>query len=147
MQFKSLSSHLDNRLDADNCMALMLFFYNLTLCSPIKSSQVCYVRAFTVKFLSHSVSRLARKGRTIIFSIHQPRYSIFRLCDRLSLLALGHMLYHGPAEDALEFFSSIGKIHHCAKKPLFTTVPATSKSVLFPGHNHLLTTGTDDPTL
>ena len=24
---------------------------------------------------------------------------------------------------------------------------ATSKNVLFPGHNHLLTTGTDDPTL
>ena len=24
---------------------------------------------------------------------------------------------------------------------------ATSKNVLFPGHNHLLTTGADDPTL
>ena len=24
---------------------------------------------------------------------------------------------------------------------------ATSKKVLFPGHNHLLTTGTDDPSL
>ena len=24
---------------------------------------------------------------------------------------------------------------------------ATSKNVLFPGHNHLLTTGMDDPTL
>ena len=24
---------------------------------------------------------------------------------------------------------------------------ATSKNVLFPGHNHLLTTGTDDPLL
>ena len=24
---------------------------------------------------------------------------------------------------------------------------ATSKNVLFPGYNHLLTTGTDDPTL
>ena len=28
-----------------------------------------------------------------------------------------------------------------------TTLLATSKNVLFPGHNHLLTTGTDDPTL
>ena len=25
------------------------------------------------------------------------------------------------------------------------TMLATSKNVLFPGHNHLLTTGTDDP--
>ena len=28
-----------------------------------------------------------------------------------------------------------------------TTMLATSKNVLFPGHNHLLTTGADDPTL
>ena len=30
---------------------------------------------------------------------------------------------------------------------LLTTMLSTSKSVLFPGHNHLLTTSTDDPTL
>ena len=35
---------------------------------------------------------------------------------------------------------------HCAKMPL-STMLATSKNVLFPGHNHLLTTSTDDPTL
>ena len=28
-----------------------------------------------------------------------------------------------------------------------TTMLATSKNVLFPGHNDLLTTGTDDPSL
>ena len=28
-----------------------------------------------------------------------------------------------------------------------TTMLAPSKSVLFPGHNHLLTTGADDPAL
>ena len=28
-----------------------------------------------------------------------------------------------------------------------TTMLATSKNVLFPGHNHLLTTGADDPSL
>ena len=28
-----------------------------------------------------------------------------------------------------------------------TTVLGTSKKVLFPGHNHLLFTGTDDPSL
>ena len=28
-----------------------------------------------------------------------------------------------------------------------TTMLATSKTVLFPGHNHLLTTGTDNPSL
>ena len=28
-----------------------------------------------------------------------------------------------------------------------TTMLATSKNVLFPGHSHLLTTGMDDPSL
>ena len=32
-------------------------------------------------------------------------------------------------------------IHH------ITTMLGTSKNVLFPGHNYLITTGTDDPTL
>ena len=46
-------------------------------------------------------------------------------------------------------------IHECQYQALrekatihqATTMLATSKNVLFPGHNHLLTTGTDDPTL
>ena len=40
---------------------------------------------------------------------------------------------------------------HCAKKTKtihqVTTMLATSKNVLFPGHNHRLATDTDDPTL
>ena len=42
------------------------------------------------------------------------------------------------------FFFTLGKkdtIHQV------TTMLATSKDVLFPGHSHLLTTGTDDPSL
>ena len=39
--------------------------------------------------------------------------------------------------------------HHCAKRSLSTatTMLATSKHVVFPGHNHLLTARTDDLTL
>ncbi|NXC39840.1 ABCG2 protein, partial [Penelope pileata] len=54
------------------------------------------------------LKKLSRRGRTIIFSIHQPRYSIFKLFDSLTLLALGKVLYHGPAKQALDYFSSIG---------------------------------------
>ncbi|XP_019382157.1 PREDICTED: ATP-binding cassette sub-family G member 2-like [Gavialis gangeticus] len=54
------------------------------------------------------LKRMAKQGKTIIFSIHQPRYSIFRLFDNLTLLATGRMLYHGPAQDAIEYFKSIG---------------------------------------
>lgn len=54
--------------------------------------------------------RLAIKGRTIIFSIHQPRYSIYRLFDGLMMLSMGEVVYHGPTKEALPFFKSIGKL-------------------------------------
>uniref|UniRef100_A0A673C3T1 ATP-binding cassette sub-family G member 2-like n=2 Tax=Sphaeramia orbicularis TaxID=375764 RepID=A0A673C3T1_9TELE len=54
------------------------------------------------------LKRMANHGRTIILSIHQPRYSIYRLFDSLTLLVSGKQVYHGPAERALEYFSDIG---------------------------------------
>uniref|UniRef100_A0A8D0GRV3 Broad substrate specificity ATP-binding cassette transporter ABCG2 n=1 Tax=Sphenodon punctatus TaxID=8508 RepID=A0A8D0GRV3_SPHPU len=54
------------------------------------------------------LKRMSQQGKTIIFSIHQPRYSIFRLFDNLTLLAAGRMLYHGHAQNAIEYFKSIG---------------------------------------
>ncbi|NXO21099.1 ABCG2 protein, partial [Cisticola juncidis] len=54
------------------------------------------------------LKRMSKQGKTIIFSIHQPRYSIFRLFDSLTLLAAGRVLYHGPAQEALNHFQSIG---------------------------------------
>ncbi|XP_020843971.1 broad substrate specificity ATP-binding cassette transporter ABCG2 [Phascolarctos cinereus] len=57
------------------------------------------------------LKRMSKQGRTIIFSIHQPRYSIFKLFDSLTLLASGKLIYHGPAQKALEYFASSG--HHC----------------------------------
>ncbi|XP_070587082.1 broad substrate specificity ATP-binding cassette transporter ABCG2-like isoform X1 [Erythrolamprus reginae] len=54
------------------------------------------------------LKRMSKQGKTIIFSIHQPRYSIFRLFDKLTLLAAGRLLYHGPAQNALEYFKTIG---------------------------------------
>lgn len=54
------------------------------------------------------LKRMANHGRTIILSIHQPRYSIYRLFDSLTLLVNGNQVYHGPAQTALEYFSDIG---------------------------------------
>ncbi|XP_015271982.1 PREDICTED: ATP-binding cassette sub-family G member 2-like [Gekko japonicus] len=64
--------------------------------------------ASTANAVLRLLKRLSRRGRTIIFSIHQPRYSIFKLFDSLTLLALGKVLYHGPAKHALEYFRSVG---------------------------------------
>uniref|UniRef100_A0A671WJS3 ATP binding cassette subfamily G member 2 (JR blood group) n=1 Tax=Sparus aurata TaxID=8175 RepID=A0A671WJS3_SPAAU len=54
------------------------------------------------------LKRMAGHGRTIILSIHQPRYSIYRLFDTLTLLVNGKMVYHGPAPNALDYFANIG---------------------------------------
>uniref|UniRef100_A0A8C7YDG5 Broad substrate specificity ATP-binding cassette transporter ABCG2 n=1 Tax=Oryzias sinensis TaxID=183150 RepID=A0A8C7YDG5_9TELE len=54
------------------------------------------------------LKRMATHGRTIIMSIHQPRYSIYRLFDSLTLLVSGKMVYHGPAPNALDYFANIG---------------------------------------
>jgi len=43
-------------------------------------------------------------------SIHQPRYSIFKQCDTLTLLSLGNVVYHGSAQSALGYFEMIGKV-------------------------------------
>ena len=43
-----------------------------------------------------------------------------------------------------------GELSDSAQKNIIyqvTTMLATSNNVLFPGHNHLLSRGTDDPTL
>ncbi|KAM6220509.1 broad substrate specificity ATP-binding cassette transporter ABCG2 [Rhynchocyon petersi] len=54
------------------------------------------------------LKRMSKQGRTIIFSIHQPRYSIFKLFDSLTLLAAGRLMFHGPAQEALDYFASAG---------------------------------------
>ncbi|XP_041841126.1 broad substrate specificity ATP-binding cassette transporter ABCG2 [Melanotaenia boesemani] len=54
------------------------------------------------------LKRMANHGRTVILSIHQPRYTIYRLFDSLTLLVNGKQVYHGPAQRALDYFSDIG---------------------------------------
>lgn len=48
---------------------------------------------------------------TIIFSIHQPRYSIFKLFDTITLLCQGKIYYHGQSDDMLDYFAQQG--HSC----------------------------------
>ncbi|KAK0450317.1 P-loop containing nucleoside triphosphate hydrolase protein [Desarmillaria tabescens] len=47
---------------------------------------------------------LAKKGRTIIMTLHQPRSEVFLLLDAVTLLARGQSLYAGPVVDAVPWF-------------------------------------------
>ncbi|XP_053499308.1 broad substrate specificity ATP-binding cassette transporter ABCG2 isoform X1 [Ictalurus furcatus] len=64
--------------------------------------------ASTANSVLSLLKRMSNHGRTIILSIHQPRYSIYRLFDTLTLLVSGRQVYHGPAQSALDYFSNIG---------------------------------------
>ncbi|XP_017284377.1 broad substrate specificity ATP-binding cassette transporter ABCG2b isoform X1 [Kryptolebias marmoratus] len=52
--------------------------------------------------------KLSRRGNTVIFSIHQPRYSIFRQFDHLTLMHKGEIVYAGAAGRALDYFTGLG---------------------------------------
>ena len=45
-------------------------------------------------------------GCTVLCTIHQPSSEVFELFDRLLLLALGEVIYHGAASDALRYYES-----------------------------------------
>ncbi|XP_062989093.1 broad substrate specificity ATP-binding cassette transporter ABCG2-like [Elgaria multicarinata webbii] len=64
--------------------------------------------ANTANAIMQLLHQLSRKGRTVIFSIHQPRYSIFRLFDRLTLMNKGEIIFAGAAGEATTYFNSIG---------------------------------------
>ncbi|MBZ3874357.1 ATP-binding cassette sub-family G member 2 [Sciurus carolinensis] len=74
------------------------------------------------------LKRISEQGRTIIFSIHQPRYSIFQLFDSLTILASGELMYHGPARKALEYFKSAGNQTEMPSKIDYSEIKALANN-------------------
>lgn len=54
---------------------------------------------------------LAADGRIVVFSIHQPRSSIFAMFSQLLLVAEGRLVYSGPAAATAAHFAAAG--HPC----------------------------------
>nr|ACR35038.1 unknown [Zea mays] len=55
-----------------------------------------------------TLSALARKGRTVVLSVHQPSSRVYRMFDSVLLLAEGSCLYFGAGRDAMDYFASVG---------------------------------------
>ncbi|WOL11853.1 ABC transporter G family member 25-like [Canna indica] len=51
---------------------------------------------------------LARNGRTVVTSVHQPASRVYQMFDSVLLLSGGNCLYFGKAKDAMDYFSSVG---------------------------------------
>lgn len=54
------------------------------------------------------LKRLGDQGHTVVCSIHQPRYSIYKLFDFMTLLSSGNVVYQGPASGTLGYFEELG---------------------------------------
>jgi ABC-type multidrug transport system ATPase subunit len=52
--------------------------------------------SFTAISIVRLLKRLSRRGRTIIFTIHQPSSDIFAAFDRLILMVKGKQIYQVP---------------------------------------------------
>ncbi|XP_057998829.1 ABC transporter G family member 15, partial [Hevea brasiliensis] len=59
-------------------------------------------------FVIQTLRNIARDGRTVISSIHQPSSEVFALFDDLFLLSGGETVYFGETKMAVEFFAEAG---------------------------------------
>ncbi|CAJ1952381.1 unnamed protein product [Sphenostylis stenocarpa] len=101
-------------------------------------------------FVTQTLRALARDGRTVIASIHQPSSEVFELFDQLYLLSSGKTVYFGQASEAYEFFAQAGFPCPALRNPSdhflrcinsdFDKVKATLK-----GSMKLRFEGSDDP--
>ncbi|KAM3141213.1 hypothetical protein pb186bvf_006598 [Paramecium bursaria] len=65
--------------------------------------------SFTAFYIINELQFLAKlQQRTIIFTIHQPSTDIFQMFDRIILLVQGKLIYQGPRQNIIQYFSSIG---------------------------------------
>ncbi|KAJ3109158.1 ATP-binding cassette sub- G member 1 [Phlyctochytrium planicorne] len=64
--------------------------------------------SFTAFSVMRTLKALAKTGRTIIATLHQPSSEIFRLFDDLVLMAEGRIMYQGPAANAVSYFGRLG---------------------------------------
>ncbi|KAI8902367.1 P-loop containing nucleoside triphosphate hydrolase protein [Globomyces pollinis-pini] len=63
--------------------------------------------SFTAHQIMETLKAIAESGRTIICSIHQPRYDIFGMFDSILLLARGgQVAYSGPATSIIPYFAT-----------------------------------------
>ncbi|RLN93646.1 hypothetical protein BBJ28_00004196 [Nothophytophthora sp. Chile5] len=64
--------------------------------------------SFMAETVVTQLQRIARQGKTVLATIHQPSSELFMLFDQLYLLAAGAVVYHGPAKEAVAYFSTLG---------------------------------------
>eukprot|EP01018_Ginkgo_biloba_P018830 Gb_38402 [translate_table: standard] len=55
-----------------------------------------------------TLHNLARRGRTIVTTIHQPSSRLYHMFHKVIVLSEGSCIYYGQASEVMDYFSSIG---------------------------------------
>uniref|UniRef100_K3X5A5 ABC transporter domain-containing protein n=1 Tax=Globisporangium ultimum (strain ATCC 200006 / CBS 805.95 / DAOM BR144) TaxID=431595 RepID=K3X5A5_GLOUD len=64
--------------------------------------------SFMAETVVSQLQQIARDGRTVIATIHQPSSELFALFDQLYLLSDGATVYHGKGSESVQYFASLG---------------------------------------
>ncbi|XP_013178465.1 PREDICTED: ATP-binding cassette sub-family G member 4-like [Papilio xuthus] len=64
--------------------------------------------SLTSKQCVEMLKALARDGRTVVCTIHQPSASLYTLFDHVYVLAEGMCIYHGSSEDTVPYLAAVG---------------------------------------
>jgi ABC-type multidrug transport system ATPase subunit len=62
--------------------------------------------SFMAEAIIYCLKNLAKQGKTIICTIHQPSSDVFQMFDKLYLMAEGRVAFYGTLNEASEYFSS-----------------------------------------
>ncbi|KAJ9450320.1 ABC transporter G family member 7 [Diplonema papillatum] len=70
-----------------------------------------HLDAYSAYTLVKHLRSLARAGKTVVCTIHQPSSEVFETFDKVMLLSRGKCVYNGPVSDVVSHFASVGM--HC----------------------------------
>ncbi|XP_060575749.1 protein white-like isoform X1 [Ruditapes philippinarum] len=65
--------------------------------------------SFMAESIVQNLRSMTNKGKTVMCTIHQPSSEVFFLFNQILIMAEGRVAFLGGINDALNFFSSVGK--------------------------------------
>lgn len=74
--------------------------------AQINTAFILFLDSFMAVSIIESMKRLAKNGKTIIFTIHQPSSDLFEKFDRVCFVSEGRLMFLGDRTQAHDFFDS-----------------------------------------
>jgi len=73
--------------------------------------------AVNTRLVVEALRMLANRGILVVASLHQPRFSVYQMLDRLLILRSGQLIYGGCRTDALPYLARFGYVPEEGENP------------------------------